>query len=78
MSSVCMFARYQSDPMESHIKVVKCILRYLRGTSMYGLWFSKGSDYILVGYSDSDFSGCKSDTKSTSGSCHLFPNSLVS
>ncbi|XP_058759071.1 uncharacterized mitochondrial protein AtMg00810-like [Vicia villosa] len=30
------------------------------------------------GYSDSDFSGCKLDRKSTSGTCHFFSNSLVS
>jgi hypothetical protein len=35
--SVCMCARYQSCPKESHLKVVKRILRYLCGTSRYGL-----------------------------------------
>ena len=78
MFSVCMCARYQSDPQESHLKAVKRIFRYLHGTSKYGLWYSKGSDCSLVGYSDSDFAGCKSDRKSTSGTCHLFSNSLVS
>ena len=78
MFSVCMCARYQSAPKESHLKVVKRILRYLHGTSQYGLWYSKGSDCNLVGYTDSDFSGCKSDRKSTSGTCHMFSNALVS
>ncbi|XP_058734149.1 uncharacterized mitochondrial protein AtMg00810-like [Vicia villosa] len=57
---------------------VKRILGYLYGTTKYGLWFSKGSDFSLVGYSDSDFAGCKLDRKNTSGTCHLFSNSLVS
>ena len=78
MFSVCMCARYQSCPKESHLKAFKHILRYLCGTSKYGLWFSKGSDCSLVGYSDSDFAGCKSDRKSTSGTCHFYSNSLVS
>src|ERR1043165_7855474 len=78
MFSVCMCARYQSCPNESHLKVVKRILRYLCGTPKYGLWFSTGSDCSLVGYSDSDFAGCKLDRKSTSGTCHFFSNSLVS
>ncbi|XP_058756931.1 secreted RxLR effector protein 161-like [Vicia villosa] len=78
MFSVCMCARYQSDPKESHLKAVKRILRYLHGTSKYGLWYSKVSDCSLVGYSDSDFASCKSDRKSTSGTFHLFSNSLVS
>ena len=78
MFSVCMCARYQSAPKESHLKVVKRILRYLHGTSQYGLWYSKGSDCNLVGYTDSDFSGCKSDRKNTSGTCHVFSNALAS
>ncbi|XP_050896755.1 uncharacterized mitochondrial protein AtMg00810-like [Lathyrus oleraceus] len=66
MFSVCICARYQSSPKESHLKAVKHILRYLHGTSKYGIWYSKGSDYSLVGYADSGFAGCKSDRKSTS------------
>ncbi|XP_050874997.1 uncharacterized mitochondrial protein AtMg00240-like [Lathyrus oleraceus] len=76
--NVCMCARYQSAHKESHLKAIKCILRYLRGTFKYGLWFLKGNDYSLVGYSDSDFSSCKSNKKSTSGNSHIFSNSLVS
>lgn len=78
MFSVCMCARYQSALKESHLKVVKCILRYLHGTFKYGIWFFKSSDCSFVGYSDSGFAGCKSDRKSTSRICHIFSNSLVS
>ncbi|XP_050893319.1 secreted RxLR effector protein 161-like [Lathyrus oleraceus] len=78
MFSVCMYARYQSAPKESHLKAVKRIFRYLHGTSNYGLWYSNGSDCSLVGYTDSNFIGCKLDRKSTSGTCHIFSNSLVS
>src|SRR3954471_1321057 len=76
--SVCMCARYQSCPKESHLKAVKRILRYLSGTTTYGLWFPKGYECYLVGLSDSDFAGCKSDRKSTSGTYHLFSNSFIS
>ncbi|XP_050889043.1 secreted RxLR effector protein 161-like [Lathyrus oleraceus] len=78
MFSFCMCVRYQSTPKESHLKVVKHILRYLYGTSKYGLCYSKGSDCNFVGYTDSDFSSCKSDRKSTTRTCHIFSNSLVS
>ncbi|XP_020999369.1 uncharacterized mitochondrial protein AtMg00810-like [Arachis duranensis] len=37
----------------------------------------QGSTCDLIGYSDSDFAGCKLDRKSTSGTCHLLGNSLV-
>lgn len=78
MFSVCMCARYQLAPQKSHLKAVKRILRYLYGTSKYRLWFSKGINCSLVGYSDSDFPDCKLDRKSTSGTSHFFLNSLVS
>ncbi|XP_050908014.1 secreted RxLR effector protein 161-like [Lathyrus oleraceus] len=78
MFSVYMCARYQSSPKESHLKDVKHIFRYLHDTSNYGLWYSKRSDCSLVGYTNSNFPSYKSDTKSTSGTCHIFSNSLVS
>ena len=78
MFSVCLCARFQSCPKESHLKSVKRIMRYLVGTTHVGLWYPKGSPLSLVGYSDSDFAGCKLDRKSTSGTCHLLGSSLVS
>ena len=42
MFSVCMCARYQANPKESHEKAVKRILRYLRYTPCFGLWYPKG------------------------------------
>lgn len=78
MFSMCMFAQYHSGAKESHLKVVKRIFRYLHGTSKYGIWYSKGRYCNLVGYLDSDFAGYKSDRKSTSRTCHMFSNSLVS
>ena len=41
MFSVCMCARYQSNPKESHLKAVKRILRYLHETSKYGFGIPK-------------------------------------
>jgi hypothetical protein len=39
---------------------------------------SKGVQFELVGYSDSDYAGCKVDRKSTSGGCQLLGCSLIS
>ncbi|XP_019418587.1 PREDICTED: uncharacterized protein LOC109360408, partial [Lupinus angustifolius] len=77
MFSVCMCARYQSSPRESHYITVKRIMRYLKGTINMGLWYPRDASLSLVGYSDSDFAGCKLDRKSTSGTCHLLGSSLV-
>ena len=78
MFSVCMCARFQANPKEAHLVAVKRILRYLKHTPSIGLWYPKGARFQLVGYSDSDYAGCKIDRKSTSRGCHLLGRSLVS
>ena len=78
MFSVCMCARYQANSKESHLSAVKRIMRYILGTINLGLWYPKNCSYNLVGYSDSDFVGCKIDRKSTSGTCHFIGYALVS
>ena len=77
MLSVCMCARFQATPKESHYKAVKHILRYLAHTPELGLWYPKGSAFDLIGYSDSDYAGDRVDRKSTSGTCHFLGRSLV-
>jgi hypothetical protein len=78
MLSVCMCARFQSDPKECHLVAVKRILRYLVSTPCFEIWYPKGSTFDLIGYSDSDYAGCKVDRKSTSGTCQFLGRSLVS
>jgi hypothetical protein len=67
MFSVSMCARFQSNPKKSHLRAVKRILTYPRHTPSVGLWYPKGATFDLIGYSDSDYAGCKIDRKSTSG-----------
>ena len=78
MFSVCMCARFQAAPRECHLTAVKRILRYLKYTPNIGIWYSKGAHFDLVGFSDSDYAGCKVDRKSTSGGCQFLGRSLVS
>jgi hypothetical protein len=54
------------------------IFRYLVSTPCFGIWYPKGSTFDLIGYSDSDYAGCKVDRKSTSGTCQFLGRSLVS
>jgi hypothetical protein len=76
--SLCMCARFQSDPKECHLVAIKRILRYLVVMPCFGIWYPKGSTFDLIGYSDSDYAGCKVDRKSTSGTCQFLGRSLVS
>ncbi|XP_070045228.1 uncharacterized mitochondrial protein AtMg00810-like [Nicotiana tomentosiformis] len=41
MFSVCKYARFRSAPKESHLTAVKCIIRYLIGTTKLGLCAEK-------------------------------------
>jgi hypothetical protein len=78
MLSVCMCARFESYPKECHLVAVKRILRYLVSTPCFGIWYSKRSTFDLIGYSDSDYAGCKVDRKSTSRTCQFLGRSLMS
>jgi hypothetical protein len=53
-------------------------MRYLKYYPNISLWHPKGAQFELVGFSDSDYAGCKVDRKSTSGGCQLLGRSLVS
>ena len=59
--SVCLCARFQASPRTSHRQAVKRIMRYLRFTPEFGLWYSSSSALSLCGYSDADFAGCRVD-----------------
>nr|GEX98729.1 retrovirus-related Pol polyprotein from transposon TNT 1-94 [Tanacetum cinerariifolium] len=65
--ATCLCARYQAKPTEKHLKEVKRIFRYLRGTVNMGLWYTKDSGFQITGFSDVDYAGCKDTFKSTSG-----------
>ncbi|XP_014489804.1 uncharacterized protein LOC106752606 [Vigna radiata var. radiata] len=70
--------KFQSSLKESHLTVVKRILKYLKGTKSLGLWYPSGTNIFLDGYNDYDFGGCKLDKKRTSDTCHLLGSSLIS
>jgi len=65
--SVCLCARFQSMPRESHLKAVKRIFGYLKHTLDLALWYPKGCNFDLAGYADADYAGFLVDRNSTSG-----------
>jgi len=75
---VCLCARFQANPKESHFKVAKRILKYLKGITNVGLWYPCDCNITLSDFSNSDYAGNKLDKKSTSGSFHLLGSSLIS
>ncbi|GJT96517.1 retrovirus-related pol polyprotein from transposon TNT 1-94 [Tanacetum coccineum] len=78
VQAVCYCARYQARPTKKHLKEVKRIFRYLRGTINMGLWYPKGSGFELTAFSDADHAGCVDTRKSTSGGIQFLSDKLVS
>ena len=76
--SVGLYVRFQTNPKESHLQVVKRILRYLKGTTDLGLWYPKRSNFELVGYVDADYVGYLVDRKSTIGMSPFLGSCLIS
>ncbi|GJR58291.1 retrovirus-related pol polyprotein from transposon TNT 1-94 [Tanacetum coccineum] len=76
--ATCLCARYQAKPTKKHLKEVKRIFCYLRGTVNTGLWYTKDSGLELTGFSDADYAGCKDTFKSTSGGAQFLGKKLVS
>ena len=76
--SVGVCARYQANPKESHMTALKRIIKFVKTTAEFGVWYSKDTNDVLAGYFDSDWVGNVDDKKSTSGCCFYVGNNLVS
>nr|GFA59243.1 hypothetical protein [Tanacetum cinerariifolium] len=74
--ATCLCARYQAKPTEKHLKEVKRIFCYLRGTVNTGLWYTTDSGFELTRFSDADYAGCKDTFKSTSGGAQFLGEKL--
>ncbi|XP_048625676.1 uncharacterized protein LOC106444440 isoform X2 [Brassica napus] len=66
-----VLSRYMVSPKESHGSAAKQCLRYLKGTTSFGLTFERSKETTkLVGYSDSSYNMDPDDGRSTTG--HIF------
>ena len=76
--SVCLCARFQSCPKESHFIAVKRIIRYLKGTIGMDLWYLKTGQFSMMSFLGADYASCRVERKSTSETCQFLRNCLVS
>ena len=60
---VGVISRFMKAPTSTHMKAANRILRYLKGTTDYGLLYSSSIDFKLVRFSDNDFVGNIDDRK---------------
>ena len=78
MFVVSLLSRYLAHPTEIHLQAVKRVLRYIKGTLTYGIFYKQGGNKELLAYTDSDYAGDLKDRKSTSGFSFLLSSRAVS
>ena len=76
--SVNLLARYSSAPTLRHWNGVKHLLRYLRGTSDMGIFYSKVPKLELLGYTDAGYLSVPHKTRSQSGYVFTCGNAAIS
>ena len=76
--SVGVCTRYQANPKESHMIALKRIIKYVKTTADFGVWYSKDTNDVLARYSNADWARNADDGNSTSGGCFYVGNNLVS
>nr|GEV00527.1 integrase, catalytic region, zinc finger, CCHC-type, peptidase aspartic, catalytic [Tanacetum cinerariifolium] len=69
---------YQASPTKNHLEALKRVLRYLRETINWGLWYPKDTTMALTAYADADHARCQDTRRSTSGSAQFLGDKLVS
>lgn len=77
MFVVSLISRFMGQPTELHLQAAKRALRYLKGTTNFGIFYKKGGSDNLVAYADSDYAGDLEDRKSTSGYVFLLSSGAV-
>ena len=76
--SMGVYARYQANPKKSHMITLKRIIKYVKTTAGFGVWYNKDTNDVLAGYSDADWAGNADNRKSISRGCFCMGDNLVS
>ena len=76
--AVNTLTQFMVECRKVHWVAAKHILRYVHGTVDYGLDYRRGDGVRLAGYTGSDWAGCASDRKITSGCCFGLGSIVVS
>ncbi|KAJ9566785.1 LOW QUALITY PROTEIN: hypothetical protein OSB04_002751 [Centaurea solstitialis] len=76
--SVGLLSRFMQEPQEQHMKAIKQVLRYIKGTKDYGITYGHEGGNRIQGYSDSSYGVNTQEGKGTTGIVFYFGNSPIS
>ncbi|XP_073133807.1 secreted RxLR effector protein 161-like [Henckelia pumila] len=77
MYIIGLISRYMG-PTELHEQMAKRVLRYLKGTLDFGIFYRKGGNGEIISYTNNDYAGDLEDRKSISGYVFLLSSGAVS
>ncbi|XP_019085495.1 PREDICTED: uncharacterized protein LOC109126416 [Camelina sativa] len=66
------------DVDERLYRAVKKIIKYIKGTMNFGIFYTKDTNTSLSGYCNADWTRSVDDRRSTSGGCFFMGNNLIS
>ena len=75
--AVATLAKFSSAPTAAHLAACKRVMRYLRGTSSYGIKYG-GNASFCIGVTDSDYAGDRNNRRSTSGYVFMLCGGAIS
>nr|GEW23764.1 ribonuclease H-like domain, reverse transcriptase, RNA-dependent DNA polymerase [Tanacetum cinerariifolium] len=71
-----LLSRFMQEPQEQHMKAIKQVLRYIKGTKDYSITYGHDGNKIQ-GYSDSSYGVNTQEGKGTTGIVFYFGNSSI-
>jgi hypothetical protein len=75
--SVGIVSRFMAWPQVPHLQAAQRILRYIKGTSQFGILYKRNTNSQVYGYVDSDFVGDTEGSRSTIGSTFCLGESPI-
>ena len=75
--AVNKLSQFGSNPTHEHLLAAQHVLQYLSNTQHYRLIYGMNDSTELIGYSDSDWAGDRSDRRSTTGYAFILSGSSI-
>eukprot|EP00253_Pinus_taeda_P014735 PITA_14735 len=78
VTSVNQLSQAIVNPTKLYWKTTRHVLRYLRGTTQFGLWYKQTKGVKIQGFTDADWVGSPSDRKITLGGIFSIGSTTIS